>query len=177
MKYSSRKALASLTILSLVLAVSPVIGQPSATGARLEGLLLGVDGKPVEGFSVLLIDETGTVRSTATTESDGMYRFRDLRAGSYGLGLESPDGAGAAVRSEPTKLADGQLVRMDIKLLEPEPGASLAPGANQKGLGVWYAGLTRRGKILTWVAVGVLVTTTVIILADDEDDASPIIVE
>jgi hypothetical protein len=173
MNIRTRQALASMTVLSLLMVVSPVTAQSASGGARLEGLMLGVDGKPVRGFSVLLIDEDGAVLSRAETAEDGMYRFRDLPAGAYGLGIESPEGLAAPVRSEPARLADGQLVRMDIKLMEPATGAGLAPGAEQKGLGIWWAGLTKKGKILTLVALGVIVTITFIAITDDEDEASP----
>lgn len=173
MNNTIRRMLSFTTIFALLVFLMPISALCSDGGSRLEGLMIGIDGKPATGYRVLLIGDEGQVLARAGTE-EGIYRFHDLRAGSYSLGIENYEGSAAPVMSEPAQLGDGELVRLDIKLMEP--GAGIVPGVNDdddgmgKNLGIWWAGLTKRGKILALVALGAVVTTTTVILLDDDDE-------
>ncbi|WP_443058657.1 MFS transporter [Streptomyces sp. NBC_00400] len=54
-----------------------------AGGAVLRGTVRAGGGRPVEDARVTLLDAAGNVVDTATTASDGLFRFVDLSAGEY----------------------------------------------------------------------------------------------
>ncbi|MGX1757142.1 MFS transporter [Streptomyces lydicus] len=54
-----------------------------AGGAVLRGTVRAGGGRPVEDARVTLLDAAGNVVDTATTGSDGLFRFVDLSAGEY----------------------------------------------------------------------------------------------
>jgi hypothetical protein len=110
------KTVARLVLATLVLAVAPA--QAEAGGARLEGYLLGVDGRAASGYKVHLIDGEGQDVAQSSTSDEGVYRFRDVTAGAYSLGIESPEGRMAPVAAPPVRLSADELARRDIKLVE-----------------------------------------------------------
>lgn len=171
MIFMSRKTLAVASTVAMLLSFFPTIA-PAGEGARLEGLLVGVDGKPAAGYNVLLIGEEGEVLDRTEAAGDGIYRFSNLASGSYSLGLETPDGLAAPVMNGPTDVKSGQLVRMDIKLMRQDAVSADDSKKKPAGIRIWWAGLSRTAK--TWTLVGVSVATVIIINAlDDEDPASP----
>ncbi|AKA06785.1 MFS transporter [Streptomyces noursei ZPM] len=54
-----------------------------AGGAVLRGTVRAGGGRPVEDARVTLLDAAGNVVDTATTGSDGLFRFVDLSSGEY----------------------------------------------------------------------------------------------
>jgi hypothetical protein len=144
----------------------------AAPGARLEGMLLGVDGRPASDHRVLLVDGTGTDVGWSTTSDEGLYSFRGLPAGEYGLVVEGPEGQLGALAGPPLRLDDNELARRDLKLLEGDP-ASFGQAMNANyGLRARYAGMTTAEKTWLWVVVGVVTGLTMYLIFRDEDDAS-----
>ena len=172
MRIPARSAVTALTVLALVLAVSPA-SLASSPGARLEGLVVGVDGRPVAGYDVHLIDGDGQELSSARTDEDGLYSFQDLAEGEYSLGIGNGEGQRAPVLAPPVKLGKSELARRDLKLLTGK-GATEKAVAGNYSLGTWWASLTPAAKAWTIVAIVVVVGVTVALVTDDkEESASP----
>jgi hypothetical protein len=170
-----KTAVAAPTILALILTLA---GAPALAGGRIEGLLVDVDGRAAAGFRVHLIDSSGTDVSRAAASEGGIYSFRDLPAGRYSLGVESPDGKVAPVASPPVRLSENELARRDIKLMPATPEAREAVGAANADFGLWWAGLSPWAK--TWSVIGVLAFLGVTWAALDDDDehhATPMVPE
>jgi hypothetical protein len=169
---SKRVARLMLAALALSIASVPV----EAGGARLEGYLVGADGRAAAGYRVHLIDGEGRDVEQSETSDEGVYRFRDLASGAYSLGIESPDGRMAPVAAPPVRLDADELARRDIKLVEASADQQAAVGRENKGFGFWWAGLPPEAKagavIGTFVALGLGMQA----LDDDsEDRGSPIL--
>jgi hypothetical protein len=169
-----RSPLRNLAAVATVLALLTWVASPALAGAddaRLEGLLLGVDGRPATEMRVHLIDDQGRDLAQVATSEDGLYSFKDLPAGEYSLGIENAEGQMAPVTAPPVRVGQGELARRDLKLMEADPAAvNAATGANY-GLGTWWASLTTAAK--AWTAVAVLAVVGITWAALDEDDASP----
>jgi len=160
-----------VTILALLLlGISPAIRAGEA--ARLEGLLIGGDGRPAQGHVVHLIDVAGEAVAVSTTTGEGLYSFKDVAPGEYGLGIESPDGLMAAVAAPPLELAPGELARRDLKLVEADEDAIQAAIVGNPNIGMAYASWSKAGKIWFWVAIVVGIGVAIAVL-DDEDSSSP----
>ena len=71
----SRKTLtAGLALLALVVSWMPAFAGSNVPGARLEGLLVGVDGRPAGGYAVHLIDAQGADIGRSVVTEDGIGR-------------------------------------------------------------------------------------------------------
>jgi hypothetical protein len=134
-------------------------------------LLIKVDGRPATGYQVHLIDEFGNVLRSSSTTDDGLYSFKDLAAGEYSLGIEEPSGAVAPVAAPPVKVADQQLVRRNVKLMEADPSAVDRTLEANYGLGSWWRSTSAAGK--AWAIVGVVLFGGLIYSAFDDDDDEP----
>ena len=137
-------------------------------------MLIKVDGRPATGYQVHLIDDSGNVLRSSSTTDDGLYSFKDLAAGEYSLGIEEPFGAVAPVAGPPVKVADRQLVRRDVKLMEADPSAVDRTLEANYGLRSWWTSTSDAGK--AWAVVGVVLFGVLIYRAlddDDEPEASP----
>ena len=166
---SKHRTLAShVAFVTLLLALTPA----HAGGARLEGYVVDVDGRGAPGFRVHLIDDTGQAVAAARTSAEGVYRFRDLPAGAYSLGVESPAGKMAPVAAPPTKLTETELARRDIKLIEANQAERETVGVENHSFGVWWAGLSKPAKTWTILGVAVFLGLTYEALDDDEAVAS-----
>jgi hypothetical protein len=164
------KTVARLVAVALLLALAPA--PSAATGSRLEGYVLGVDGRAADGYRIHLIDGEGRDVRQAPTSDEGIYRFRDLSAGAYSLGVENPEGRMAPVAAAPIRLGDDELARRDIKLVEADRDEREAVSRENNSFGVFWAGLSPAAK--AWSVVGVFVILGVTIAAlDDEDAGSP----
>ena len=70
------------TVLSSLLACLPALHIYNVAGLlillapRLEGLLLGVDGRPATEMRVHLIDDQGRDLAQVATSEDGLYSFK-----------------------------------------------------------------------------------------------------
>ena len=172
MRATFRVPSAMLVVLALIASSGPVSSGPPP--GRIEGLVIGVDGRPAPAHRVRLIDAAGVESATAVTDRTGLYSVRDVPPGEYGLALETPDGQVAPV-SAPVRLRAGELRRHDLRLLEGEPADQDAAAQSSGGLGAWWAGLSTAAKV--WVIVGsvavVGVTYAAVTDDDDEPEASP----
>ena len=166
MRIRVRSIVTSVTILALLVWCSPAPVVAGDAGARLEGLLLDIDGRAANGFRVHLIDANGREVADAAANEEGLYSFRGLPSGEYSLGVENTQGQMAPLNGPPIRLGDGELARRDLKLLRADADATnLALGANY-GLGIWWAGLTTAAK--TWALVG---TVLVVFIAANALDS------
>lgn len=166
-----RKVLvAGLTLVALALAGLPTRAASSGEDARLEGLVIGVDGRPAVGWQVQLVGEEGRSVATAAAGHDGLYAFAGLPAGEYTLGVESPAGAAAPVAAPPLRLAKGTLARRDVKLVETTVEGRDGLVQRNYGLGTWWAGLSTASK--SWTIVGLVAVTAITVSAIDSSNDS-----
>ena len=160
---------ARLTLVALVLAfVTPA----AAAGARLEGYLLGVDGRAASGFKVHLIDGEGGDVAQSSTSDEGVYRFRDLPSGAYSLGIEDREGQMAPVSAPPVRLDEHELARRDIKLVQAGPLERERVGRENFSFGVFWAGLSPMAKAGSVIGTFVLLGFTIEALDDDSERVS-----
>jgi hypothetical protein len=165
MNRTQSKSVARLMLVALVLSIAPA--SAAASGARLEGYLLGADGRAATGYRVHLIDGEGRDVHQSSTSDEGVYRFRDLASGAYSLGVESPDGRMAPVAAPPVRLDSDELARRDIKLVEASDAQREAVGLENHSFGVWWAGLSPMTK--AWTVVGTFVVLGIAVQAMDDD--------
>ncbi len=164
----------SVTVFSIVLLLAtsvPPVGA-AQNDSRLEGLVLGFDGRPAEGFRVHLIDDSGNDRAQAGVDAAGTYRLGGIQPGRYALALETPDGRFAAVDAAPFKVRQGHLLRRDLKLIERDPADPASGASPAYGFGSWWAGLPTGSKIWSVVAIVVFLGFTAEALSSDETIAS-----
>ena len=162
---------ARLTILTLLLYFVPIAAVASEQGARLEGLVIDSDGTPSSGVTVYLFDEEGQTRAQATAADDGIYSMRDVPAGAYGMGVQTADGTVAPVSSPPVRLAQGELVRRDLKLVEADQTSVDQALTANYGFGSWFNGLGAGGK--AGLIIGFVAFAGLLYMAFDDDDAAP----
>jgi hypothetical protein len=173
MNDSLRGALARALALSMILCTTPGL-LASDAASRLEGLVVGVDGRAATSLTVALIDERGSVIERSGVAADGLYSFRRIEPGSYWLGVETQDGLAAPVATPPVRLEGGELVRRDLKLLSANAARVAQATDNPNyGIGLWWAGLSPAAKV--WVVIGIVTFAgiTYAALDDEEDPASP----
>jgi len=83
--------------------------------ARVRGVIMDVDGEPVEGASVIFKFQGGVTREqTATTNDEGEYMQMGLQNGPYII-VAAKDGVGE--RTEEITLRVGQQEELDIQLV------------------------------------------------------------
>ncbi|NIP94810.1 MAG: carboxypeptidase regulatory-like domain-containing protein, partial [Akkermansiaceae bacterium] len=75
-----RRTAAYLTIFALMLWVTPVATLAN-DGGRLEGLIVGVDGRAASGHTVHLINEQGEDAGQAVSDENGVYSFQGVPSG------------------------------------------------------------------------------------------------
>lgn len=160
-----RRACAIATLMVFAISIAPIAaGDPG----RVEGIVVGPDGRPAEGFDVLLIDDGGQVVERSAANADGQYRFATVREGEYDLAIASPEGQATPVLADGTRVRSGELVRRDIRLVPSTSAVAFAPAASGGGAGAWWAGLPAGAKV--GIAVGGLVVLAVLIDAVTQDE-------
>ena len=168
-----RSFIASTVVVALVCWALPSPVAAATNSARLEGQVVGIDGRPADGFQVHLIDSTGSEVARAETDRRGVYSFEEVEAGSYGLGVGDPDGQLAPVSGPPIDLDQGQLARRDLKLVQTdEPRRQDLSGINPS-VGTWWAGLSTPAKTWTIVAIVVAAWFTYEALKGDDEPEQP----
>jgi len=149
-----RTAVACVTVLALVLVgFVPRVVAADAPSARLEGLLIGGDGRPADGHKVHLIGTEGEGLASSETDNDGLYSFKEVAAGEYSLGIENPDGLMAPVAGPPVRVAAGELARRDLQLMEADAETLQRIASANPSIGQAYAGWTTAGRVWFWIAV------------------------
>lgn len=167
------RLVACLLVPLLAVTTLPALGSPAA-GARLEGLVHGVDGRPASGYRVHLIDEEGRGLAESTVDGSGGYAFTSLSAGDYSLGLENRSGEIAAVVTRPIELGHDELARRDIRLMGSDADTVNGALAANASLGSWWGDLTHVGKVWTVVGLVGFVALAASALDDDNEvDATP----
>lgn len=161
-----RKLLVRLVVASLVAASVPA--PVAAGGARLEGYLLDVDARAATGYRVHLIDAEGRKVANSPTTEAGVYRFRDLAAGSYSLGVENAEGQLAPVAAPPLRIGADELARRDIKLVAAGEAERDAVVDANTSLGVMWAGLSPWAR--AWVVIGTFVVLGITVKALDDGE-------
>jgi hypothetical protein len=166
MSETRRRHVTRLTLVALVLALTAPSSE--AGGARLEGYVLGVDGRAATGYRIHLVDDEGRDVAQAATTDEGIYRFRDLSSGAYSVGIESPEGRMSPVAAPPIRLAADELARRDIKLVEADEAQRAAVSQDNNSFGVFWAGLSPLAKAGTVIGVFIILGVTIKALDDDE---------
>ena len=166
-----RSTVASLTVFALLLWIAPSPAMASGDGARLEGLLVGVDGRPASDMTVHLIDGQGNDVAQVAVSDEGVYSFQQLAPGEYSLGIENAEGQMAPVMAPAVNLSDAQLARRDVKLMQANPGPMTAGITPNYGAGAWWAGLSTAAKAWTIVAIVAVVGITAAALSGSDDEA------
>ena len=167
MKRALRSAVACTTVLGLLL-VGSQFPAAASTGARLEGMLIGVDGRPAAGHRVLLVDGDGADIDATTTGDDGVYSFQGLPTGEYDVLVEGPEGQLGGLSGESLRLEGDQLARHDLRLLEADADSAAMLQANY-GVKQRYAGMSGAEKTWLWVVVGVVGGLTLFLVFDEDD--------
>jgi len=91
----------------------PILRAQDTTGVgSISGLVKTVDGAPVIGTKVCLLDFDRCVN----TDQEGTFRFTDLRAGDYRLQVTLPDAKANTLRSEPIQVRAGLEGNLEITL-------------------------------------------------------------
>lgn len=170
MRESMRGFLTLLTVLTLV--TTPTWGQLASGGGRIEGLVVGLDGKPAEGYAVHLIDARGGAVAQARIDEGGSYSFDALAPGQYALGVEGPEGRVAPVDAPPVRLGERELTRRDLKLMNAGQWSGDQLVQRNYGLGTWWASLTPAAKSWSVVAMVAVVGITFALLDEDDPTAS-----
>ena len=168
-----RAAVARLLIAALVIATAPIPALADERPARLEGLVVDAQGRAAAGATVYLFDDAGATRAEAVASPEGLYSLSNLAAGHYGMSVRTTEGILAPVAAAPVRVAQGELVRRDLKLVEADAATVDRALAANYSFGSWFGGLTgaeKAGVIVGFIAVGALVYTA---FEDDEPAASP----
>jgi hypothetical protein len=84
-RFANALAAISAAILISAFATAQLPAQTSHTAAAIEGVVTGLDAKPVAGARVFLQPSDGRVPRVAQTDSLGHYRFRNLRQDFYDI--------------------------------------------------------------------------------------------
>ena len=103
----------------VLLVVLAVLAWPSVAAAqmsaRVRGVIMNVDGEPVEGATVTFTFQGGVNREqAATTNTEGEYMQMGLQSGPYRI-VAAKDGVGE--RTEEITLRVGQQEELDIQLV------------------------------------------------------------
>jgi hypothetical protein len=173
MRRTTRPFIASTVVVALLAWAMPVPLEAATNPARLEGQVVGIDGRPADGFQVHLIDSAGHEVARAETDPRGIYSFEEVEAGSYGLGVGSPDGRLAPVAGPPIDLDQGQLARRDLKLVQTEESRPEDLSGVNPSVGTWWASLSTPAKAWTIVAIVVAAWFTYEALKSDDESEQP----
>jgi hypothetical protein len=175
MRSPLKQTAASLTIFALILWIAPSPSVASSGTARLEGLLVGVDGHPATEMNVHLIDAQGQDVAQSATSDEGIYTFADLPPGEYSLGIENAEGQMAPVAAPPVKLGESELARRDLQLMEADPAQVNQAAVANYGIGQWWASLSPAAKAWSIVAIIAVVgiTAAAVSSTSEEQTGSP----
>lgn len=169
MRNSLRSVACILQVTALLLWIIPAESLAGSPQGRLEGLVLDVAGRPASGHRVHLIDEQGRALGHSEVSEDGIYSFKELPAGDYSLGIESPDGTVAPVAAPAVRLQDRALARRDLKLVRADTAAVDQAAEGNYGFSLWWHGLSKAGKAWTVLAIVVAGGLTYEALSDEDE--------
>jgi len=165
------RTVACSTIFALLVWTLPLALAAEGTG-RLDGLVLGTDGKPAVGSTVHLIDSSGKSRRAAV-DADGKYSLPEVPVGAYSLGVETAAGEVGPVVAPPVRIDEGRLVRRDVKLAQATPLLVDRTIQGNYSFGSWFSGLGKGAQ--TGVVLGFLVAAYGAVELIDNDDNNEIV--
>ena len=119
-------------------AVQRIPGRTASTGGALQGTVHNDQGQGIPGAKVSVVSATGKTVNVFT-DAEGIFRLRDLPAGSYQVTAEKESFRTLTLRD--ISIKNGELLALDLKLeLEtgqpvPAKGPSGVPGAVQPPAG------------------------------------------
>jgi hypothetical protein len=152
----------------VIVATLGSVAAQAASGARLEGIVLGLDGRAASGFTMHLVDRAGRAVRSCATSAEGVYSFGDLPAGDYSLAAEDPSGRLAPVAAAPVRLSGQSLGRRDVRLMQADAGVRQAALEQNPSLGLWWAGMSPAAR--AWTVVGTVIFVALTISALDNGD-------
>ena len=134
----SRQVAKTLSAIFAAVIISTIVGAPSAAQsshgtAAIEGIVIGPDAKPVAGARVFLQPSDGRIPRVAQTDSEGHYRFHNLRQDFYDVRAQLNGRRSDWTRN--VNLRSGAQVIVNLKLNPAPPAqpASISPQTqNQK---------------------------------------------
>ena len=109
-----RKAgIVSLILLQLLLGAICIQGQQTVTSASLSGRVEDTSGAVVSGASLTASNTETNQKQTATTDSEGRFRFPYLQVGNYKVTIEA---LGFASITKQLTVTVGQALDIPLKL-------------------------------------------------------------
>jgi hypothetical protein len=159
---------AALIVLVATLGAGPA---RALDGARLEGIVLGTDGRAAAGLTMHLVDGAGHEVGRCTTSAEGLYAFDELPAGDYSLAAADAAGRVAPVAAPPVRLGPRSLGRRDVRLMHGDESERQAALAANPSLGLWWAGMSPAAR--AWTVVGLVIFVALTVAALDNGDDAP----
>ena len=138
-------------------------------GATISGAVnIAPSGSPVAAVTITLLDATGTVVATATTQADGSYSFANLPLGNYTVVEAQPNGYGSTTPdSVPVVLiAAGRLVNF-TETLAALRGSVFHDADNDGVLGTTEVGIVGVTVTLTGTDVNGLAVSRTAVTGSD----------
>jgi Carboxypeptidase regulatory-like domain len=132
----SRRVAKTLTAISAAIIIStfaaaPIAPQSSHGTAAIEGIVIGPDAKPVAGARVFLQPSDGRIPRVAQTDSEGHYRFHNLRQDFYDVRAQLNGRRSDWTRNVNLRSGAQVMVNLKLKPAPPVQPASTTP-QNQK---------------------------------------------
>jgi hypothetical protein len=111
------------------------------SGATLSGSVVSSEDKAVTGSQVTLTQKSNaSVTFTATSNSEGKYRFENVPAGEYIVTATDGTSSGAARANETIKVVAGQNVTQDLTVLPVVTAqVTIASGTAQSGFQIGFS--------------------------------------
>ena len=78
------------TVLAILAVAMPCIASAQLQQGTILGTVLGPDGRPAHGVTIMLLDELGRPLMSVTANGGGQFRLTNIAAGTYALRAEAP---------------------------------------------------------------------------------------
>lgn len=157
--------LALTLTLAASLASPPLLAQEAST---FTGAILDPQGKPAEGFKVVLQDvESGTIYTSAASDATGLYSMEVPVGARYRpIKVVAPDGTEIDVKEVPPYAAEEAIpYRLDITFTR----APAAPAGASSASKPWW----KRPGIIAGIVVGAVAIGAAIANQGDDEPSSP----
>ena len=132
--FLTRHRFGLLTLLGILVCMSPPRGWTQSEFASLQGKVLNDQGQPIEGATLTLKDLSRGGETTFVTDKNGVFYRRTLRASEYELTISK---AGFQSFRDRLRFGVGEEKRQDFRL---GPASSPAEGAFQRGVDAFKRG-------------------------------------
>jgi Carboxypeptidase regulatory-like domain len=114
-------------IIIATFAAAPIAAQTSHGTAAIEGVVIGPDAKPVAGARVFLQPSDGRIPRIAQTDSEGHYRFHNLRQDFYDVRAQLNGRRSDWTRNVNLRSGAQVMVNLKLKPAPPAQPASTSP--------------------------------------------------